>query len=61
MMMIATNSHVRQKEEGSGGGGGRKASSIGTQMPGADAHTGPTQSGYRMRGTGENMDGGVEH
>ena len=37
----------------------RKGSQAGTPPPGADAPTGQTRSGCLMRGTGENMDGGV--
>ena len=60
MMMIAPNSLVRQKEGTQGEeqeeevGGRRKAGSIGTPTPG-----GVLDQGWRMRESGENIDGGV--
>ena len=50
MMIVAPNSLVRQEEGAQGeeeeeAGGRRWVGSIGTPTPGADAPTGPTQSG----------------
>ena len=50
MMIVAPNSLVRQEEGAQGeeeeeAGGRRRVGSIGTPTPGADAPTGPTQSG----------------
>ena len=50
MMIVAPNSLVLQKKGAQGeeekvAGGQRKAGSIQAPMPGADAPTGPTQSG----------------
>ena len=49
-MMVAPNSLVRQKEGAQGkeeeeAGGRRRIGSVETKTPGADAPTGPTQSG----------------
>ena len=62
-MMISPNSHVRQKEEDQEeeeeAGGERKGGPTGTPSPGAGAPIFQLGQGYRMQGTGENMDDGV--
>ena len=64
-MMFAPNTLVCQKEGSQGeekeeAGGWRNAGVTGTPTPGANAPIGLTRSGCWMRGTEENMYGGVE-
>ena len=61
MMVVAPNSLVHQEgaqgeEEEEEAGGRRRVGSVGTPTPGAEVQL---SQGCRMRGTGEDMDGGV--
>ena len=56
---LARQNHGAQEEEKEEAGDRRKGFQTGTPTPGADASQVHLDQGCWMRGTGENLDGGV--